>query len=263
MKIACATPTFPKGIADGVSQIRMGAEVASQQGAEIICYPESFLPGYPMGRDRVLECDPEELQSAIGRVQKIAQQNSIAIILPMDIYEEGNVYNGAYVIDQNGEVLGYQAKNQLDPSEDVIWTAGIGRKVFEINGVKIGISICHEGFRYPETVRWAARHGAKIVFHPFYGGVNEGGLLLKEWGQKEGCYYEKAQMARALENTIFIATSNYAFTYPDAATCVIDPEGNCLSYQAYGTSGIILVDIPLEKATGLLAHRFKPIIELV
>ena len=29
-----------------------------------------------------------------------------------------------------------------------------------------GIAICHEAFRYPETVRWAAVRGAKIVFHP-------------------------------------------------------------------------------------------------
>ncbi len=28
--------------------------------------------------------------------------------------------------------------------------------------------ICHEGWRYPETVRWAARHGAHAVFHPHF-----------------------------------------------------------------------------------------------
>jgi len=26
--------------------------------------------------------------------------------------------------------------------------------------------ICHEGWRYPETVRWAVRRGAQVVFHP-------------------------------------------------------------------------------------------------
>jgi predicted amidohydrolase len=28
------------------------------------------------------------------------------------------------------------------------------------------VVICHEGFRYPETVRWAVRRGAQLVFHP-------------------------------------------------------------------------------------------------
>lgn len=31
-----------------------------------------------------------------------------------------------------------------------------------------GVVICHEGWRYPETVRWAARHGAHAVFHPHF-----------------------------------------------------------------------------------------------
>jgi hypothetical protein len=30
------------------------------------------------------------------------------------------------------------------------------------------VVICREGFRYPETVRWAARHGAQVVFRPHY-----------------------------------------------------------------------------------------------
>jgi hypothetical protein len=25
-----------------------------------------------------------------------------------------------------------------------------------------GVAICHEGWRYPETVRWAARRGAQV-----------------------------------------------------------------------------------------------------
>ena len=36
--------------------------------------------------------------------------------------------------------------------------------LFETGAMKFGIAICHEGWRYPETVRWAARHGAQIVF---------------------------------------------------------------------------------------------------
>ncbi len=32
--------------------------------------------------------------------------------------------------------------------------------------MKFGVAICHEGWRYPETVRWAAVRGAKVVFHP-------------------------------------------------------------------------------------------------
>lgn len=258
MKIACATPSYPKSISDGISQIEKLVIDAATQQAEIICFPESYLPGYPFQVDRLLPANPEDLRYALIQTQQLAHQYSIAIILPMDIYKGNLVFNAAFVIDKNGNILGYQTKNQLDPSEDLLWTAGSQRHLFEIGSLKFGISICHEGFRYPETVRWAARQGAHIVFHPFYAGVKENGQLLKEWGQKDGPYYEKAHMVRALENTIYFATSNYAFPYPEAASAIIDPQGNCLVYQEYGTSGIITASIDLERANGLLARRFKP-----
>lgn len=43
---------------------------------------------------------------------------------------------------------------------------GTERRLFRVGPLVFGISICHEGWRYPETVRWAARGGAHVVFHP-------------------------------------------------------------------------------------------------
>jgi len=64
----------------------------------------------------------------------------------------------AFVIDARGEVQGCQTKNQLDPTEDRYYVPGNTRQPFEVNGVKFGIAIYHEGWRYPETVR--SRGGA-------------------------------------------------------------------------------------------------------
>ena len=59
---------------------------------------------------------------------------------------------------------------QRDPTEDKVSVPGTARRLFEINGIKAGVAICHEGWRYPETVRWAAVRGAKVVFHPHHTG---------------------------------------------------------------------------------------------
>ena len=76
----------------------------------------------------------------------------------------------AVVLDAEGRIQGCQTKNQLDPSEDRFYVPGETRQLFEIRGLKFGVAICHEGWRYPETVRWAAVRGAKIVFHPQHTG---------------------------------------------------------------------------------------------
>lgn len=258
MKIALASPLFPKSLREGLSSLHDLSQFAAQQKAEVICFPESFIPGYPgMGyakEDRT----PDALKRALTTACDIAKENHITIILPMDWYVGSQLFNLAYVISEQGELLGYQTKNQLDPTEDNLWTAGKTRQIFELNKVKFGITICHEGFRYPESVRWAAQRGAQIVFHPYFVGSNDEGITLTEFGAKENPYYEKAMMMRALENTIYFASVNYAAKYQGAASAVIAPDGSCLASQHYGESGVLIVDIDLSKATGILAKRFKP-----
>lgn len=179
------------------------------------------------------------------------------MIVPMDKHDGGQLYNVACVVSADGEVLGYQTKNQLDPSEDDIWVPGNERLLFEVNRLKFGVTICHEGFRYPESTRWAAREGAHIVFHPYFAGSDIEGVELSEWGHKDNPYYEKAQMVRAMENTIYFAGSNYASRYSEAASAIIAPDGTCVACAPYGEPGVIVAHIDLEKATGKLAKRFR------
>lgn len=257
MKIALASPPFPKSINDGLVQIEKLVKDAAAQQAAIICFPESYIPGYPAAEFEVEKSTPENLESALQKVCVIAREYSIAIILPMDWYTQEGLLNLAFVISNKGEVLGHQSKNQLDPTEDNIWISGNARKIFEVNNIKFGITICHEGFRYPESVRWSAIHDAAIVFHPQFTGSNLGGVQLTEWGNKHNPYYEKAMMMRAMENTIYFASVNYATKFQESATSLIAPDGKCISYQPYGKPGIIVADIDSAIATGMLAKRFN------
>lgn len=257
MKIALASPPFPKSIDDGLLQIEKLVKDAAKEQAEIICFPESYIPGYPAEEFKAEKSSPEKMRSALNKVCTIAANNSIAVILPMDWYIASGPLNVAFVISGEGEVLGYQTKNQLDPTEDNTWIPGTERKLFEVNGVKFGITICHEGFRYPESVRWAAMNDAKIVFHPQCTASNINGPQLSEWGNKDNPYYEKAMMMRAMENTIYFASINYAMRFQESATSLIAPDGKCIKHQPYGKEGVMVADIDPAAATGLLAKRFN------
>ncbi|MFI5163457.1 MAG: carbon-nitrogen hydrolase family protein [Sphingobacteriales bacterium] len=257
MKIAIASPPIPESINDGLYWLKKLVKEAGEKQVEIICFPESYIPGYPLPEYHVEERSPEKMRLALDKACEIAANNNIAIILPMDWYINGDLFNIAHVISKQGKVLGYQTKNQLDPSEDDIWVSGTERNMFEVNGLKFGITICHEGFRYPESVRWAARNGAHIVFHPHCAGSNISGVQPTEWGSKDNPYYEKAIMLRAMENTIYFASSNYAFDYPESASSIIAPDGHCIAFRPYGEPGIIIANIDPKQATGLLAKRFK------
>ena len=124
--------------------------------------------------------------------------------------------------------------------------------------MKFGVAICHEGWRYPETVRWAAVRGAKIVFHPHHTGSDQAGVRLTQWGAAGGPYYEQAMMMRSRENTIYFASVNYALRFQESATSLIGPSGECQAYLPYGQEGVLVQAIDLERATGLLALRYAP-----
>ncbi len=260
-RIALATPPFPQSVEHGMECVEKYVREAAERQAAIICFPESYIPGYRGMDEPVPEHSEKALQAALERARAIARRYRIAVILPMDWHHPDGILNVAMVISPNGEVLGCQTKNQLDPTEDSIFVPGSTRQLFEVSGVQFGVTICHEGFRYPESVRWAARRGASIVFHPHCTGSNHTGHRPSEWRCRDSPYYEHAMLCRALENTIYFASVNYAFAFQESATSIIGPTGACLGYQAYGEAGLLVADLDLGQATRRLALRYKAALE--
>jgi predicted amidohydrolase len=121
-----------------------------------------------------------------------------------------------------------------------------------------GVAICHEGWRYPETVRWAAGRGAQIVFHPHFHEAEPGSYRPTIFADPANTFHEKAILCRAAENTVYIASVNYASPGSPTTSAVVHPDGTLQCYQPYGVEGLLLTDIDLAAATGLLASRYKP-----
>jgi predicted amidohydrolase len=258
MIIALASPGVALSLDDGLDKIERFLSEASAQGAEIVCFPEAYLPGLRGVGIDVLPFGESDHARVLQAVAHSARTYAVGTILGMERLTEAGRQIAAYVIDAFGQIQGYQTKNQLDPTEDPFYVPGDARRLFEINGIKFGVAICHEGWRYPETVRWAAVRGAKIVFHPHHTGSDQEGVRLTQWGATSAPYYEKAMMCRALENTIYFASVNYALRYQESATSLIDPSGRCQAYLPYGQEGVLVQAIKFEQATGLLATRFAP-----
>jgi predicted amidohydrolase len=256
--IALASPRVASTLDEGLDKIKRFLSEASAQGAEIVCFPEAYLPGL-RGQDfEVVPYEQAEQERVLRAVAQWAREYRAATILGMERLTKAGRQIAAFVIDAKGAIQGYQAKTQLDPTEDRFYVPGNTRRLFEINGTKFGVAICHEGWRYPETVRWAAARGAKIVFHPHHTGSDREGVRLTQWGAAGGPYYEKAMMLRSMENTIYFASVNYALRFQESATSLIAPSGRCQAYLPYGQEGLLVQAIKVEEATGLLAARYAP-----
>ncbi len=258
MIIALASPRIASSIDEGLDKIKRLLAEVSAQGAEIACFPEAYLPGLRGVDIDVLPFGQTEQERVLQAVAQWARAYAVATILGMERLTEAGRENVAVVFDGRGQIQGYQTKNQVAPSEDQYYVPGNTRRLFEINGVKFGVAICHEGWRYPETVRWAAVRGAKIVFHPHHTGSDREGIRLTQWGSASAPYYEKAVMMRSIENAIYFASVNYALRFQESATSLIAPSGECQAYLPYGQEGVLVQAIHAEEATGLYAARYAP-----
>jgi predicted amidohydrolase len=256
-RIALANIRFPATPEESVKLAEEAIALASTEGAGLICFPECFVPGYRLMGKKVPPPDPAFLERAWAAIAASAAKANLAVVLGTERIVDGSLLATALVIQEDGTIAGFQDKVQIDPSEEGTYLPGSGRRVFKTGPLTFGIAICHEGWRYPETVRWAARHGAQVVFHPHFHEAEPGGYAPSTFADPLNSFHEKAALCRAAENTCYFATVNCASAGSQTTSAVVRPDGTLLSYQPYGKQGLLIADIDLEAATGLLAARCK------
>ncbi len=256
-RIALANLRFPATPEESITLAEQAVVQAGTDGAELICFPECFVPGYRAIGKSVPPPDPAFLERAWSFVAAAAARVNIAVILGTERVIDGALLATALVINRDGTIAGFQDKVQLDPSEEGTYAFGSGRRVFQTGPLTFGIVICHEGWRYPETVRWAVRHGAQIVFHPHFHESESGGYVPSTFADPANSFHEKAVLCRAAENTCYFATVNVASAGSPTTSAVVRPDGTLMCYQPYGKEGLLIADIDLKAATGLLASRLR------
>jgi predicted amidohydrolase len=256
-RIALANISFPATPDDSVRLAVDAIVRASDEGAGLICFPECFVPGYRGKGKGVPPPDRAFLERAWEAIGAAASKADLTVVLGTERLVEDDLRATAVVIDNEGELVGFQDKVQIDPSEEGTYSPGEDRRTFKSGKLTFGVAICHEGWRYPETVRWAVRRGAQVVFHPHFHEAAPGSYAPTTFADPANSFHEKAALCRAAENTCYFATVNYASPGSPTTSAVVRPDGTLLGFQPYGKEGLFLADLDLAAATGLLAARSK------
>lgn len=257
-RIALANLRYPESPDASVRRAEQAIAQAAAVGAELICFPECYVPGYRGLGHAPPPPDPVFLERAWRAVARAAAAGRVAVVLGTERVVDQALLCSALVIDRDGALLGFQDKVQIDPAEEGTYApATTGRRMFETGALRFGVVICHEGWRYPETVRWAARRGAQVVLHPHLHEAEPGGITPTRFADPDNTFHEKAALCRAAENTCYFATVNYAGVGSPTTSAVVRPDGTLLGHQPYGEDGVFVADIDLAAATRQLASRYR------
>ena len=163
---------------------------------------------------------------SLNMLKKIAQKYSVNIIGGSIIEKgvDGNLYNTCPVINRKGEVVCTYKKNHLfsyyGSNEGAYITAGKNPVMVELDGIKIGLSICYD-IRFPELYRAYRKAGADIL-------VN-----MAAWGANKKIPWDSMTTSRAVENqSYFVAltqTGNLKSGANLGHSMILDYKGDILS----------------------------------
>lgn len=256
-RLALANLPYPESPDASLARAEAAVAAAARAGADLVCFPEAYVPGYRGLGHRVAPPDAAFLERAWGAIAAAAARGRVAVVLGTERLVDGALRLSALAVDRDGAILGFQDKVQLDPSEDGSYAPGDERRLFRTGELTFGVAICHEGWRYPETVRWAARRGARLVLHPHLHEAEPGSFRPGSFADPRNTFHEKAVLCRAAENTIFFASVNCASEGSPTTSAVARPDGTLLAHQPYGVEGLLVADLDLAEATGLLASRCR------
>ncbi|TYK71015.1 carbon-nitrogen hydrolase family protein [Comamonas sp. Z1] len=223
----------------------------AEQGAQLISLPEN---GLFLGSNAEMRAAALSLDSApIEALRNAARQVGVPVTLGgfKNRDSEGRIHNSAIVMDKRGELAGHYHKIHLFDANvagqsfeaSSVELRGQEPVILNINGVKIGMTICYD-VRFPELFRALALQDAQVFLVP--------AAFTYTTGQ---AHWEVLLRARAIENAAFVVASatvrgedptKDAFqTWGHAM--VVDPWGKVLTDLDSASAAVQVVDLDLSR----------------
>ena len=224
----------PEGYSERLDRLYDMADDAFSRGADLVFFPESYQ--YVTSSDILsvpikLRVMTEEWRE---RCAALAKKRG-AYLVPWDyeVSPDGRVYNTSYILGRNGEEIGRFRKVHI-PYDEMKKGISRGRDfpVFDLDIGRVGIMICFDNY-FPESARILGNRGADLILMPLYGDTLKPG-------------WEIRLRARAVDNTLYIASSQIDRNYDVAFTGVVAPDGTLVKKITKAPS-VEIVDLNLGK----------------
>jgi nitrilase len=140
-------------------------EEAARNGARLIAFPETWIPGYPAHVYGSAGWDDAEFKrthrqlmensitvpgAELSKLQEAARRNRAMVVIGANErdtkFSQGTLYNSMIYISDEGELLGVHRKLMPTHAERIIWGVGDGSdlKVFDTSLGRVGGLICWE-----------------------------------------------------------------------------------------------------------------------
>ena len=238
------TPEFE----ENAEKILQFVDDAGERGVQILCFPETQTVGYRIDIARPeMPIPVAKLEALHEAVARRCGELKMACVLgtetpPVAAESDLKPFNSALVISERGEILGVHHKTKLTPLDALVYQQGDSIDTYELFGIRIGVLICFEAFRFAETTAECVRQGAQLVLHP-----QNNTTRPNDWKIP---IHHAMLTTRACENTIWFASCNACLpSHQNSRSMVIAPDGRVHAQTELKQEALLVSDIDIGLAT--------------
>jgi len=293
MNIKVAISQIPPVLLDLQASIDRAIEVldeAVESGAQLVVFPEAFLPGYPTwiwrlrpGGDMALgnTLHAQLLNNAVnisggglGRLCEAAAKHKLVVVMGLNEidseYSGSTLFNTVVVIGSNGEILNRHRKLMPTNPERMVWGAGdaSGLRVVDTPVGRIGTLLCWES--YMPLARYALyAQDIDIYIAPTWDNGEIWQATMNHIAREGGCWV--LSLATAMQG------SDIPKDFPERErlfndeewinsgdAIVVRPFGGIVAGPLHNEKGVLYADIDVEdarnsrKALDVAGHYSRP-----
>lgn len=214
-------------------------DVCTQEKPDVVVLPEMWTTAYTL--PELNDYSDVKCEPSAAFLKNLAKQYKVNIIGgSVANKKDGKFYNTAFVVNRDGQLVHQYDKIHLVPmlNEDRYLEGGKNKvQSFSLDGIKMGVIICYD-LRFPELARKLALDGVQVLY------------IVAEWPSPRIDHWKTLQRARAIENQMFVVSSNRVGHYDGVefggSSMVVDPWGNVVKLGSEDQEETIVSDLSIK-----------------
>jgi NAD+ synthase (glutamine-hydrolysing) len=210
---------------------------ARDRGADIVCFPELVLTGYPP-EDLVLK--PAFVRDNLRWLDSVATATKGICAVVGFVDQDGDIFNAAAFI-HDGMVKAVYHKVFLPNygvfDEQRYFTPGHRCPIIEMSGIRIGMSVCEDCWYPSGPMAWQANHGVELMININGSPYHEG-----KRGPREAMIAGRASDYGAYVAWVNVVGGQDELVF-DGNSVVLGPSGDVLAHAASFQEELLVSDL--------------------
>jgi len=215
------------------------ARVATEQPVDLIIFPELITTGYEIG-PRFPQLAQRIPGPTVNLIAQRASEFGVHVAFGMVSKEkvESILYNTAVLVGPDGDLIGQYHKTHLRGEERIAFRPGHRINAFETGFGTVGVMIGWD-LAFPEVARSLVLDGAELL------------VVCANWEAPHADEWRVYLLARAYENTVFVAAANRVGEEPSytffGQSSIIGPRGKVYASVEEPREGYAVARIDLDE----------------